>query len=67
MGRYVEVEVEAFFEEGGMKYVVVSNGNCDVQEVNLVAPWAEYPFQPMIIVNITDEIVPLSFVCFYVG
>ena len=50
-----------------MKYVAVSNGDCDVQEVNLVAPWAEYPFQPMIIVDITDEIVPLSFVCFYVG
>ena len=67
MGRYVEVEVEAFFEEGGVKYVVVSNGDCDVQEVNLVAPWAEYPFQSMIIVDIINEIFPLFFVCLYIG
>ena len=41
MWRYVEVKVETFLKEGSVKYVVLFDGYGDVEEVNLVASWAE--------------------------
>ena len=50
-----------------MEYVVFFDRDGNIQEVECVTSWAEYPFQPMIVVRIFLEIVPPLFVCRCIG